>query len=66
MVIDNRVLVVNFSPNNFCVKTKEVHQYDHGLQLRVRGLENFQQAHFANKDMAKAINVLTSYQDGEI
>ena len=56
----NTVIVVSFSETTDYVEVRPVHQYDHGLTQRIRGIDStsVRQIHFSNTDKGRALNNL--------
>ena len=58
---DESIVPVTFSANTDYVESRHVYQYDHGLVLKVFGVESIsiRQVHFTNTANGLALNILT-------
>lgn len=58
---DESIVPVTFSANTDYVESRPVYQYDHGLVLKVFGVESIsiRQVHFTNTANGLALNILT-------
>lgn len=67
MIKEDGIISVVYQKNDREIRVEPVYQYDHGLFLLIKGVQDVQkmQGHFATETVKKAVNLAaTQYEDG--